>query len=74
MNISRQQARLNKAKARALFDKINALNGMAKGDDKVGANAERKAMRQRWEHRDMRPGSMYKSKNAKPSACIVKAV
>lgn len=67
MALSRQQARANKARARNLFNKIDVLNSMTEGDDRAGANAERKAMRQRWEHRDMRPGTMFKQSNNKPS-------
>lgn len=59
----------HEVKSKALFDKIDALSLMTEGDDKVGANAERKAMRQRWEHRNMRPGTMYKPSNAKRMPC-----
>lgn len=67
----RKAMRAEKAKARNLFNKINALNSITKGDDKVGANAERKAMRQRWVNRDMRPGNFHKRSNAKPSHAII---
>lgn len=61
----------HEVKSKALFDKIDALSLMTTADDKVGARAEHKAMRQTWVKRTMNPGDIYKSKNAKRMPCTI---
>lgn len=59
--------------ARTKFDRINELNKTsdAGGEFGINARAAKKASNQRWERRDMRPGTMYKTKNAKRMPCTV---
>lgn len=55
--------------ARKKFDILNELNKLSDegGDVGVNARASKKARTQQWVKRTMSAGSMYKSKNAKPS-------